>query len=176
MRGMRRGRVEREEAVEKECSRKSGWSGENDRLKGANTVGKIQQVSMRQPERDTWREARERVRERGRERDRARELHAIRITSSIPQSGYVIFVAQLIEGRSMHILNFNTKRCLLMGRKQNNQYNFAINCCFAEEQDAWVTCKQQLIIAMRGKNACFRKSREALSSLQLHFPRWHGDL
>lgn len=55
---------------------------------------------------------REREREGGRERkrDRARELHAIRITSSIPQFGYVIFVAQLMRARSMHILNFNIKK------------------------------------------------------------------
>lgn len=113
-------------------------------------------------------------RKRERERDRARELHAIRITSSIPQFGYVIFVAQLIEARSMHILNFNTKdACELMGGQQNNQHNYAINCCFAIEQDAWVTCKQLLIIAME-TNACFRvKGREAvisLSSLKLLSP------
>lgn len=46
-----------------------------------------------------------------------------------------------------------------MGRKQNNQYNFAINCCFAEEQDAWITCKQQLIIAMREKKCLLQKKQ-----------------
>lgn len=61
---------------------------------------------------------REREGGRERERDRARELHAIRITSSITQFGYVIFVAQLIGAGSMHILNFNTKEaCELMGRQ-----------------------------------------------------------
>lgn len=68
---------------------------------------------MRQPERERETHMKrgkgKSQRERGRQRDRARELHAIRITSSIPQFGYVIFVAQLIEVRSMHILNFNTK-------------------------------------------------------------------
>lgn len=52
-----------------------------------------------------------------REREREQELHAIRITSSKPQFGYVISVAQLIGARSMHILKFNTKdACELMGR------------------------------------------------------------
>lgn len=79
---------------------------------------------------------RKRGRKRERERDRARELHAIRITSSIPQFGYVIFVAQLIGARSMHILNSNTNEaCELKGR-QNNQHNSAINCWFASKQHA----------------------------------------
>lgn len=62
--------------------------------------------STKQPEKDRQRERRReggRKRERGRER--ARELHAIRITSGIPQLGYVLFVAQLIGAMSMHIQN-----------------------------------------------------------------------
>lgn len=72
------------------------------------------------------------------------ELHAIRITSSI--LGYVTSVAGLIEARSMHVVNFNTKDAdELMGRqknKQTNQQNHAINRCFAAEQDGRVTCNQ----------------------------------
>lgn len=150
---------------------------ENDRLRGAHRgkqKAKIHKTTRRHMKIGKG------ERNRERERDRARELHAIRITSSIPQFGYVIFVAQLIEARSMHILNFNTKdACELMGGQQNNQHNYAINCCFAIEQDAWVTCKQLLIIAME-TNACFRvKGREAvisLSSLKLLSPHWNCNL
>lgn len=68
--------------------------------------------------------------------------------------GYVILGA-----RSMHNLNFNIEdACVLMLRQQNNQHNHVINCCFAVKH-AWVSCKQQLIIAME-TNACFRKARE----------------
>lgn len=62
-------------------------------------------------------------RKREEERNRARELHAIRITSSIPQFGYVIFVAQSIGARSMHILNFHTKDACELMRRQNNRQN-----------------------------------------------------
>lgn len=135
---------------------KRRWkNGKNDRF-GANT--RRSRKSMRQPEKDRWWEERKKEREaekkRERERDRARELHAIRITSSIPQFGYVIFVAQLIGVRSMHILNFNTKEACELIRRQNNQYNSAINCWLASKQHAWVTCKQQLIIVTETK-ACF---------------------
>lgn len=66
------------------------------------------------------------------------------------------FVAHLIGASSMHILN-KKDACVLMGRPQNNQHNYVIKCCFAVEQHAWVTCKQQLIIAME-TNAHFRKA------------------
>lgn len=73
------------------------------------------------------------------------ELHAIRITSSI--LGYVISVVWLIEARSMHILNFNTKRCWRVNRKAKKKQkpkkqNYAIDRFFATEQDGRVTCKQ----------------------------------
>lgn len=84
---------------------------ENERFEGRKTGGKRKTESMRQPQKHRKRGRRKR------ERDRARELHAIRITSSIPQFGYVIFVAQWGGGaRSMHVLDFNTKdACVLMG-------------------------------------------------------------
>lgn len=90
-------RKRRRKRVRKEERRKGGKKMVRKGLKGGNTGGN--RKSMRQPERE-------------RQRDRARELHAIKITSSIPQFGYVIFVAQLTGARSMHILHFNTKRCL----------------------------------------------------------------
>lgn len=46
----------------------------------------------------------ERQSQREEKRDRARELHAIRITSSISHFGYVISLVQLIGARSMHAL------------------------------------------------------------------------
>lgn len=57
---------------------------------------------------------------KGRERDRARELHAIRITSIISNLGYVIFVAQLTDATSMHILNYNVIIAGVLMRKQQN--------------------------------------------------------
>lgn len=43
--------------------------------------------------------------QREEKRDRARELHAIRITSSISHFDYVMSFVQLIGARSMHALN-----------------------------------------------------------------------
>ena len=71
---------------------------------------------MRQPEKHKKRGRREKERER--ERDRARELHAIRIISSIPQFGYVIFVAQW--GGEVHARSgFQYKRCLCVNGECN---------------------------------------------------------
>lgn len=125
---------------------------ENESFQRSRSRGKQRASIMRHPEEDR------RDRKRERERDRARELHAIRITSIISKLGYVIFVAQLTDVRSMHILNFNTINAgVLMGKQQNNQHNFVINCCFGGKQHAWITCRWQLIIAME-TIACFRKA------------------
>ena len=127
---------------------------ENERFEGRKTGGKRKTESMRQPQKHRKRGRRKR------ERDRARELHAIRITSSIPQFGYVIFVAQWGGGCEVHARSgFQYKRCLCVnGECKNNRHETVINCCFAVEH-AWVTCKQQLIVAME-TNARLNKSRE----------------
>lgn len=62
--------------------------------------------------------------EKERERDRARKLHAIRITSIISNLGYVIFVAQLTDATSMHILNYNVIIAGVLMRKQQNVKHF----------------------------------------------------
>lgn len=95
-----------------------------------------------------------------RQREKEQESYMqLELLSSIPQFGYVIFVAQLRDAKSMHILN-SIQKMLVWVNGEGNKTTIRILwliVSFAVEQHAWVTCKQQLMIAME-TNARFREA------------------
>lgn len=146
-RSKRQLRMNVQEKVEKR------WNREYDRFEGSKNRRK-HEARIRETTRE-WYMKRGRDRESNRERERETEQESY---MQLQLFQLYIFGYVKLGARSMHILNFNTKdACVLMLRQQNNQHYHVINCCFAVEQHAWVTCKQQLIIAME-TNACFRKA------------------
>ncbi len=103
-------------------------------------------------------EKRQRQRKREREREKERETEQESYMQlQLFQFYHNLVMSYLVRDPCTFCISIQKDACVLMGRQQNNQNNTVSNCCFAVEQHAWVTCKQQLIIAME-TNACFRKA------------------
>lgn len=91
----------------------------------------------------------------------------LELLSSIPQFGYVIFVAQLRGARSMHILNSIQEMLVWVngGRQQNIHQNSVINCLLC----CRMTCLGHMQTATNnshGNKCLFQRSREAESSFE----------
>lgn len=120
-----------------------------------------------------WRQERKRESKRERQSKSYMQLELLQVYKHLVMS----FVAQLIDAVAMHILNLHSKdACGLMARQQNNQQHPVITFCFAVEQHAWVTCKQQLLQSWEKKLLCSEKEgscvffhfiKETLPSLKL---------